>query len=109
MVEIRRVNHQEEVEPLATLFRICFGRHMPTEYWEWKYVQNPAVLSDPTVVVAVDEDRIIGARPFQFTEMWLGNKRVIVAQHTDTMVHPEYRDRGIFHRMAECADTGRDG
>ena len=105
-MEIKIVKHSEEKEQLADLFRICFGRNIPERYWEWKYVRNPAAPKDTTVVVAMDGGRIVGARPFQFTEMWLGNERITAAQHTDTMVHPEYRRGGVFSRMTEYAIQG---
>jgi hypothetical protein len=35
--------------------------------------------------------------------MWLGNQKVKAAQHTDTMVHPEYQGKGIFNRMGMFA------
>jgi predicted GNAT family acetyltransferase len=53
--------------------------------------------------VAVDNARIVGARPFWFTEMWVGDKKVKTAQHCNTMVHPEYRKRGIFNKMGQFA------
>jgi GNAT superfamily N-acetyltransferase len=74
---------------------------MTAEIWDWEYLQNP--LSHPEVIVAVDNGRIVGARPFWFAEMWLGNKKIKTAQHCNTMVHPDYRGRGIFNRMGQFA------
>ncbi len=45
----------------------------------------------------------MGARPFLLTEMWLADKKLKTAQHCDTMVHPEYRNKGIFNRMGQFA------
>jgi len=101
MVEIRLVKHSEEKGQLLDLFRASFGHDMPAELWDWKYIQNPVVPADPDLIVALDKGRIVGARPFRLTEMWLGNQRVRAAQHTDTMVHPEYQGKGIFNRMGQ--------
>jgi len=102
MVEVRLVKHSEVAEQLSNLFRLCFNEeHMTVENWNWKYLQNP--LSQPEVIVAIDDVRIVGARPFWFTEMWLQDKRIKTAQHCDTMVHPDYRGRGIFNKMGRFA------
>jgi len=99
MIEISLVKHTDEKEQLLELFRLSFGQTMPAELWDWKYVKNPLSSQDSEVVVAVDRGKIIGARPFLLSKMWIGDKIVTTAQHCDTMVHPDYRNRGIFNRM----------
>jgi len=102
MVEIRLVKHSQGMEQLTNLFRLCFNNEdMTAKIWDWKYLQNP--LSDPEVIVAVDNGRIVGARPFWFVEMWLGDEKVKTAQHCDTMVHPDYRGKVIFNQMGQFA------
>jgi len=102
MVEIKLIKHAEGAEQLSNLFRICFNdKHMTAEIWNWEYLQNP--FSKPEVIVALDNGRIVGTRPFWFAEMWLGGKKVKAAQHCDTMVHPDYRGKGIFNRMGQFA------
>ncbi len=103
MLEIRLVKQAEAIERLLDLFRISFGYSISAELWNWKYIDNPFASPDPEVTVAMDNGKLVGARPFLFVEMWLGNEKVRAAQHTDTMVHPEYRTRGIFNRMGQFA------
>jgi len=103
MVEIRLVKHSEEKERLVDLFQASFGLNMPAELWDWKYIQNPLAPVDPEVIVALDNGKIVGARPFRLAEMWLGNEKVRVAQHGDTMVHPEHQRKGIFSQMGQFA------
>ncbi len=103
MVEIRLVKHLEEKEQLLDLFRVSFGQNMSPELWDWKYLKNPLAPAAPEVIVALDNDKIVGARPFLLTEMWLDNEKVRTAQHGDTMVHPEHRNKGIFSRMGQFA------
>ena len=74
---------------------------MTPELWTWKHTSNYITSADPEVIVAKDNNRIVGARPFLFIDMWLGNKKVIAAQHCDTMVHPEYRRHGLFNLMGQ--------
>ncbi len=103
MYEIEIVKHEEKREELINLFRICFGHSMSPEIWDWKYIQNPWVVDNPEVIVATNNGRIVGTRPFLLSEMWIKNEKVKVAQPCDTMVHPEHRRKGIFSRMNQFA------
>jgi GNAT superfamily N-acetyltransferase len=103
MIEIRLVKHLEEKEQLMDLFRASFGHDVPAGFWDWKYIQNPFASADPEVIVAIENGKIVGARPFRLAEMWLGNEKVRVAQHGDTMVHPEHQGKGIFNQMGQFA------
>lgn len=103
MVELRALKHLDEIEQLVDLFRLSFNLDMSPELWNWKYLQNPLASAAAEVVVALDKGKVVGARPFLLTEMWLDNKRVLTAQHCDTMVHPDYQNQGIFNRMGKVA------
>jgi GNAT superfamily N-acetyltransferase len=99
MVEIRLVKHSQDKEQLLDLFRASFGHSMPAELWDWKYIENPLAPPDPEVVVALDNGRIVGARPFRPVALWLGNKTARAALGSDVMVHPEHQRKGITTRM----------
>ena len=101
MVEIKLVKHSEEKGQLLDLFRASFGHGVSEEYWNWKYLQNSLASTDPEVIVASDNGRIVGARPFLLADMWLQDEKGKTAQHCDTMVHPEYQGKGIFNRMGQ--------
>lgn len=101
MVEIALVKHSDRMRQLVNLFSAAFRREMSEELWRWKYVQNPLSSLDSEVVVALDGAEIVGARPFMIAKMWLGDKEAKVAQHCDTMVHPNYQRRGIFNKMGK--------
>jgi GNAT superfamily N-acetyltransferase len=103
MIEIKVVKHEDEIEQLVELFRLSFGRKVSEKFWEWKYMNNPSASSLPGVIVACDGGKIVGARPFLPTGLWVSNERILAAQHCDTMVHPEFRNQGLFNRMGEYA------
>ena len=103
MIEIKVIKHEDEIEQLVELFRLSFGRKVSEKFWEWKYINNPSASSLPGVIVACDGGEIVGARPFLPTELWVNNERILAAQHCDTMVHPEFRNQGLFNRMGEYA------
>ncbi len=60
MIEIRLAKHFEEKEKLLNLFQASFGFSISMEHWDWKHLQNPLASSDPEVIVAVDNGKIIG-------------------------------------------------
>jgi len=103
MVEIRTVKYLDELVRLEELFRTCYRQHRSAEHWRWKFLLNPLASADPEVIVAVEDGKIVGTRHFMLAEMWLGNEKVMTAQGCDDMVHPEHRNRGIYHRMGEFA------
>ncbi len=103
VIEVRLVKHLEEKERFLDLWRVSFGYGMSEELWNWKYLQNPLASPDPEVIVALDNGEIVGARPFLPAEMWLGNEKIRTAQHCDTMVHADHRNKGIFNRMGQFA------
>ena len=101
MVDIALVKHSDKIEQLLDLFCESFGKKMSRELWTWKYLRNPLNSADVEVIVALDNDKVVGARPFMLAEMWLGNEMVRAALGSDLMVHPEHQGRGIFQRMIQ--------
>ena len=103
MVDIALVKHSDKIEQLLDLFCESFGKKMSRELWTWKYLRNPLNSADVEIIVALDNDKVVGARPFMLAEMWLGNEKLKAAQHCDTMVHPQYQGKGIFNRIGKFA------
>ena len=103
MSDIKLVKHQGKKEELLDLYRVCFGFSMSAELWDWKYIQNPLSSTDPEIIVAIANGKIVGARPLLLAEMWLRDEIVKTVQPCDTMVHPEHRREGIFSQMNQFA------
>lgn len=103
MFEVKLVKLTEHRDAFLDLFRSSFGHTMTVKLWEWKYLMNPFANTSPDLVVAMIDNKIIGARPFLFAEMWINGNKVKIAQPTDTMVHPAYRHVGIFRQMNKFA------
>ena len=99
MIDIKIINHAGREEELVELFKNSFNLEMSLNYWRWKYLENPINPREPKLVVAVDKERIVGARPLMLAKLRIGQQILSVAQPCDTMVHPEYRRKGIFKRM----------
>ncbi len=103
MVEIRTVKHADEIDGLTDLFASTYGEKASIDFWDWKYIKNPLAHLMPDVTVAIDGSKIVGVRPFWLAEFWMGERKIIGAQHCDTLVHPDYRRQGIFNRMGKSA------
>ncbi len=68
------------------------------EWFEWKYVENPATEHVP-IVVATHGGELVGARPCVPFRMRIGDRTVGAIRFGDTMVHADHRRRGLFTRM----------
>jgi hypothetical protein len=69
-------------------------------YWKWKYTSN--VFGKTELLVAETEGKIVAA-----TALWPWNftcrGRIIHAyQACDSVVHPDYRGRGIYSKINQC-------
>ena len=70
-------------------------------FYRWKHHDNPFGVSPAWV--AVVEDRIVGLRiwlRWRFTD---GTRSWDAVRAVDTATHPDFRERGIFHRMTTAS------
>ncbi|MDG5821100.1 GNAT family N-acetyltransferase [Natronococcus sp. A-GB7] len=87
-------------EAFLSLYERVFGRGRSPAWFRWKYEDNPYADHVP-IVVAEDDGDLVGCRSL-FAQEMRGHGAVRTAyQPCDTMVHPEYRRRGLFDRMNE--------
>ncbi|WP_455368104.1 GNAT family N-acetyltransferase [[Eubacterium] cellulosolvens] len=103
MYRVELVKHKDRVDELLALSKTSFKREKSADLWNWKYCLNPSYSSNPEIIVAFDEDEIIGARPFISLCAWIKQEKVKAALFCDTMVHSDHRRKGIFWRMNEFA------
>lgn len=84
---------------LVELFEACFGTRLSSEYFAWKYYENPA--GEVSGFVA-DAGKRLAAFYGLIPEPWtVGGTDTAIFQSMDTMTHPEFRRRGLFVRLAE--------
>lgn len=103
MVAVETVRHSDYVPQLATLFNTVFHKEWSSEMWRWKHLLNPLNEPDPSVVAALDEGMVVGARPLMRVNLRYQGFPLRAVVPCDTMVHPEYRRHGLFSRMNELA------
>lgn len=89
-----------DVEQIVQLFELCLGVEggAPTvAFWNWKHNQNPG--GNSPVVLAWDNDKLIGIRAFMCFKFH-NNEGVMKAYRpVDTATHPEYQGKGIFKNL----------
>ncbi|WP_290811691.1 GNAT family N-acetyltransferase [Halovivax sp.] len=100
----------DEIEPFRSsdrsaflsLYETVFGIERSTDWFRWKYVENPVADHVPIVVARRDGD-LIGARSFLPVRVAVDGVERVAYQPCDTMVHPDHRRQGVFTRMNEAA------
>lgn len=102
-MHIEAVRHKDYAYELTRLFNDVFGVNISQRTWSWKYLDNPLADPEPEIVVAIDNGRIVGARPLLRVNLLYHNNRLRCVVPCDTMVHKDYRRQGIFSQMNEVA------
>jgi predicted N-acetyltransferase YhbS len=65
--------------------------------WRYKHVDNP--FGKSLVLVAIENDRIIGVRAFMRWQWQLGDQVFSAFRAVDTATHPEHQGKGIFKKL----------
>ncbi|MDB5649590.1 MAG: hypothetical protein JWL62_1110 [Hyphomicrobiales bacterium] len=92
---------------LVPLFKECFGRDVPSNYFQWKFLDNPA---GPAIghVAVTKEDETVGFYGMIPEYYRFGACEQMVHQGCDVMTLPAHRRQGLFGRQfrATC-EMGR--
>jgi GNAT superfamily N-acetyltransferase len=84
---------------IVALFNQVFHRSITVKDWAWAYGQNP--IPGKEIVLAFSGPELVGQAasvPLRF--IWNGEP-IRVARPQNVMVHPGFRNRGIFTRLLE--------
>jgi len=90
----------DNLERLSEIFFECFGIRVGKDYFNWKYLGNPA--GEVVAFEAVNSsNREIAAFYGIIPEKYMVHgKEMVVYQSMDTMTHPRYQKRGLFIKLA---------
>lgn len=113
MFKIRRLDlNDKQKHDFLELMSTSLSTHN-IDWIEWKYIKNPIIDDKPTVFGAFhkDTDKLIGIRPFLACNIVFNDKVFKAAQPGDTVVHPEFRGKGLFTKMNRVAidELGKNG
>jgi len=95
-------------DAFLSLYESVWGHAKRPDWFDWRFRANP-YRDGVQMVVAADDDELVGAEPMLPFRLHIGSTTVDAYQPVDWIVHPDYRRRGIFSRMTErllayCAD-----
>ncbi|GGW87229.1 GNAT family N-acetyltransferase [Salegentibacter mishustinae] len=65
--------------------------------WRYKHIDNP--FGESLVLVALEQDRIIGVRAFMRWKWQKGNRIYSAFRAVDTATHPKHQGKGIFKKL----------
>lgn len=105
--KIRRLQ-KSEFHLLLPLMKDCFGLELDIEYFEWKYLHNPA--GEFVGFVAISEENEISAYYGVIPETYKIDEEIkVIYQSCDTMTHSKHRRKGLFKHLANaCFDYLRE-
>lgn len=81
------------------MFEISYGKPISKDYFEWKYLKNPFCLNIHPIIVAEENNKLIGASCKVFSRMMVEDSMIYAVQDCDVMVHPNFRGRGIHSEL----------
>jgi len=90
----------EDLTGFLELYRRVFESPVDEQWFDWKYVQNP-YLDHVPIVVAERDETLVGASPGFALRLRAGDVTCVALQPCDVMVHPEYRNQGIFSSLLD--------
>jgi predicted N-acetyltransferase YhbS len=96
----REYNDGDE-QAILGLHETVFGAELSSEWWTWLYKQNPT--GQGIIVVAEADRRIVGHYALIPLSMKVGDEICLGSLSLDTMIHPDWRNQGIFTKLAKKA------
>jgi len=71
-----------------------------TDWFRWKYEENPNV-RETAVMVAEHDGQVVGGLGLMPTEMRFRDVSFVGVQPVDIVVHPDYRDANLFYELVD--------
>jgi hypothetical protein len=86
------------ISELSQMYRHCFNQDVSSDYFLWKYVNNPA--GEVVAYDAKHEQALAGFYGVIPEVFVIDGKHKTVFQSMDTMTHPNYQKKGLFVTLA---------
>ena len=109
-----RTATEQDIPAIVELLKLSLGESlMPKSeaLWRWKHIDNP--FGKSTVLLAFENDVLIGVRAFMRWEWKHENKIYKAVRAVDTATHPQHQGKGIFKKLTlqlveQCRIEGVD-
>lgn len=77
------------------------------EIWKYKHINNP--FGESLVLIAVENDKIIGVRAFMQWKWQIGSNVFSAYRAVDTATHPDHQGKGVFKKLTlKALEIGKD-
>jgi N-acetylglutamate synthase-like GNAT family acetyltransferase len=90
----------DDIPAIVTLLKASLGESLlpkSESYWRWKHELNP--FGKSFVLVAQEDQAIVGVRAFMRWAWQRGNERIEAVRAVDTATHPKHQGKGIFNKL----------
>ncbi|QSG11336.1 N-Acyltransferase superfamily protein [Halapricum desulfuricans] len=89
-------------QPFVDIFNETWSAERTTDWFDWRYHDNPYIEDVPIHVAEHDGD-VVATRPYKTYLVRAGDTERLAFLGTDTMTLPDHRRQGLFTRMTEMA------
>lgn len=86
---------------ILSMFNDVFGLQRTLEEWRWEFKDNPA--GRPIIKLLWLDDQLIGQYSLVCRHIKIGYLTQISLLSVDTMIHPDFRNMGLFTELAKTA------
>jgi hypothetical protein len=90
---------RENFNQLIPLMQDCFGMNVNVEYFQWKFLLNPAG-EFIGYVAKDDQDRVVAFEGLIPVKYWSKGEEKIFFHSVDTMTHSGHRRKGLYQKLA---------
>src|SRR5664279_2722285 len=99
---IRKIG-SDDFEMLIPLMKDCFGMEVSIDYFQWKYIQNPAGSFIGFVAIKSATNEVGAYYGVIPQNLLIDGIEKTIYQSCDTMTHSNHRRQGLFRMLAkEC-------
>lgn len=89
-----------DIPEIISVLKASLGEEdlpLSREIWNYKHIHNP--FGKSLVLIAVEDERIVGVRAFMRWKWQMGNTDFSAVRAVDTATHPDFQGKGIFKKL----------
>ena len=94
MISFREIEYSKDIPEIIDLIHLGLSDKNTEASFLWKHFDNP--FGKSLGLLACDQKKIVGVRMFMFWEFIRDNEIVKAIRPVDTIIHPDYRGKGLF-------------
>lgn len=98
-IEIKKIEAGGDYNRFSKLFRSCFRQEKSTQYFQWKYFDNPA--GSIVGYEAIAKGKTVASYGLIPEYYYVNGKKIKIYQAADAMVSPRYWGKNLFNQIAQ--------